>query len=109
MSQQILILNISLFILMLGQLVLILLSIKWLNKIRLTCRDIDVTNKRFSSVYPTAQAEVAQLYQKITELANSTMQKENHMLHTTFHVEEVEIYVKMLLEEFRTFVKTANK
>lgn len=97
MSDQILILSIGVFSFLLGQMILILLSIKWFNSIRLICSNIDITNKRFSSIYINAQDEVAHLYQKITELADVTVQ-----------LEEIDVNLRILLQEFRAFALISN-
>lgn len=106
MHYQILVWVIGAFSLTIGQIFLILLSIKWLNNIRLACSEIEVICKDFSNVYIKAQNEIATLYQKITELANSTIKKENHILHTTFQLEDINLHLKILLDEFKIFARS---
>jgi hypothetical protein len=108
MSQQILALAIGAFSLSLGQIILILVSIKWLNKVQLTCRDIKLACKDFSSVYIKAQNEIAGLYKKTTKLVNSSTKKEDHILHATFQLEDIDVHLKILLNEFRVFALASN-
>ncbi|MFU7502877.1 MAG: hypothetical protein ACE1S7_05615 [Candidatus Tisiphia sp.] len=108
MHYQILALVIGVFDLTIGQILLILLSIKWLNQIRLTCINIEIICRDFSNIYIKAQNEIAALYQKTTELANSTVKKEHHLLHTTFQLEDINLHLKMLLDEFKVFANSSN-
>ncbi|WP_417904835.1 hypothetical protein [Candidatus Tisiphia endosymbiont of Micropterix aruncella] len=108
MNYQILALAIGVFSLIIGQILLILLSVKWLNQIRSTCSNIKVICNNFSNVYIKAQNEIAALYQKTTELANSTAKKENHMLNATFQLEDINLNLKILLDEFREFTSSSN-
>lgn len=108
MNYQILALVIGVFGLTIGQILLILLSIKWLNQIRLTCINIEITCKDFSNIYIKVQNEIVALYQKTTELVNSTAKKEHHILHATFQLEDINMHLKMLLDEFRVFANSSN-
>ncbi|WP_341758132.1 hypothetical protein [Candidatus Tisiphia endosymbiont of Ditula angustiorana] len=108
MNYQILVLAIGVFSLIIGQILLILLSVKWLNQIRSTCSDIKVICNNFSNVYIKAQNEIAALYQKSTELANSTVKKEHHILHATFQLEDINLHLKILLDEFKVFANSSN-
>lgn len=112
MNYQILVLAIGVFSLIIGQILLILLSVKWLNQIRSTCSDIKVICNNFSNVYIKAQNEIAALYQKSTELAkelaNSTVKKEHHILHATFQLEDINLHLKILLDEFKVFASSSN-
>ncbi|WP_341754354.1 hypothetical protein [Candidatus Tisiphia endosymbiont of Dioctria rufipes] len=108
MNYQILALVIGVFSLIIGQILLILLSVKWLNQIRATYSDIKVICNNFSNFYIKAQDEIAALYQKTTELANSTVKKEHHILHATFQLEDININLKTLLDEFKVFASSSN-
>ncbi|MFP3017480.1 MAG: hypothetical protein ACEY3E_00880 [Candidatus Tisiphia sp.] len=105
MNYQILTLAILAFSIIIGQILLILLSIKLLNNIRLTYSEIEVICKDFSNVYIKAQNEIAALYQKTTELANSTVKKEHHILYATFQLEDINLHLKILLDEFKVFAR----
>ncbi|WP_367364108.1 hypothetical protein [Candidatus Tisiphia endosymbiont of Nedyus quadrimaculatus] len=106
MNYQILALAILAFSIIIGQILLLLISIKWLNNIRLAYSEIEVICKDFSNIYIKAQNEIASLYQKTTELANSTAKKEHHILHATFQLEDINLHLKMLLDEFRVFARS---
>ncbi|MDR0329543.1 MAG: hypothetical protein LBH99_02615 [Rickettsia sp.] len=108
MNYQILALVIGVFSLIIGQILLILLSVKWLNQIRSTCSDIKVICNNFSNVYIKAQDEIVALYQKSTELANSTVKKEHHILHATFQLEDINVNLKTLLDECKVFASSSN-
>ncbi|MCC8398343.1 MAG: hypothetical protein LN569_03470 [Rickettsia endosymbiont of Labidopullus appendiculatus] len=90
------------------QMFLTLPSIWWLYKIRVSNNLIDNTSQRAASAYNRAKEDVTILHNKIEHLAKSTIEKESHILHTTFYLEEVEMYVKTLLNEFRSFVKASK-
>lgn len=106
MNYQILALTIGVFSLIIGQILLILLSVKWLNQIRSTCSNIKVICKNFYSIYIKAQDEITGLYKKTTELANSTVKKEHHLLHATFQLEDTKLHLKILLDEFKIFARS---
>ncbi|WP_342278550.1 hypothetical protein [Candidatus Tisiphia endosymbiont of Myopa tessellatipennis] len=108
MNYQILALTIGVFSLIIGQILLILLSVKWLNQIRSTCSDIKVICNSFSNVYIKAQDEISALYQKTTELANSTAKKENYILNSTFQLADINLHLKILLDEFKVFANSSN-
>lgn len=41
------------------------------------------------------------LHKELKEITTLTTKKEHHILHMTIHLDEVEMGVKMLLDEFR--------
>jgi hypothetical protein len=108
MNYQILALAIGVFSLIIGQILLILLSVKWLNQIRSTCSNIKVICQDFSSIYIKAQDEITGLYKKTTELVNCTAKKENHMLNATFQLEDINLNLKILFDEFKIFTSSNN-
>ncbi|WP_342268229.1 hypothetical protein [Candidatus Tisiphia endosymbiont of Empis tessellata] len=48
------------------------------------------------------------MYQKTTELVNNAAKKEHHLLHVTFQLEDINMHLKMLLDEFRIFANSSN-
>ena len=59
-----------------GQILLILLSVRWFNNIKLNYNNIISTSKDSSNTYIKAKDEVALLYQEIIELITLTTKQE---------------------------------
>ena len=64
-------------------------------------KDIANTSKDFVNVFNAAKNDGALLFSKIKKLSDSTEEKENHILHTVFYLENIEMYVKKILKEFK--------
>jgi len=62
-------------------------------------KNVAVTSKDFTNVFNTAKEEVTLLFAKIKQLTDITEKKENHMLHTVFYLENLEMYIKKILEK----------
>ncbi|WP_341762346.1 hypothetical protein [Candidatus Tisiphia endosymbiont of Melanophora roralis] len=94
-------LAISSSILIIIEMLLIVICIKWLYSIRLACTNIWLVSQDFSNSFITAKEEVILLHKELKEITTLTTKKEQHILHVTIHLDEVEMGVKMLLDEFR--------
>ncbi|WP_417905222.1 hypothetical protein [Candidatus Tisiphia endosymbiont of Micropterix aruncella] len=95
-------------IITIGQILLILRYVKWLNSIRLTYNNISSSGKEFANTYTRAKGELDLLHQDIKKLTTLIAKKEHHLLHTTFHLEEMQTCITILLDEFREFVKLSK-
>lgn len=70
---------------------LIVISLKYLYQ-------ISVTSKEFSGVFGKTKAETSLLFKELQALITNTNSREDHMLHTTFYLEEIELYIKKILK-----------
>lgn len=59
-------------------------------------KDIQAVSKDFAAIFGKVKEEISLLFKELIALS---IKRENHMLHTTFHLDEVEMYVKMILEK----------
>ncbi|UCM93134.1 MULTISPECIES: hypothetical protein [unclassified Candidatus Tisiphia] len=75
----------------------ILVSLKFLKHIYLS-----LSTNNTSIVFNDEKKEVLSLFEKLQELINLSIKREEHMLHTTFHLEQIEMYVKMVLSKLET-------
>lgn len=91
------------FSIIIGQMLLIRLLVRWFNNIKLNYNNILSTSKDFPNTYIKAKDEVALLHKEIKELITLTTKKEQGISQITFHLEEMQLYIKMLLDEFRVF------
>ncbi len=72
---------------------LILISLKYLHNISLTSKD-------FSMVFGKARVEISSLFKEVKELITVTNRREDNILSIVFHLEEIEIYMKKILNKF---------
>lgn len=107
-NEMIQLLVISSIILIIIEMLLIVTCIKWLYSIRLACTNIWLMSQDFSNSFITAKEEVILLHKELKELTTLTTKKEHHILHMTVHLNEVEMCIKMLLDEFRGIVQFSN-
>ncbi|EER22572.1 MULTISPECIES: hypothetical protein [spotted fever group] len=71
---------------------LIVISLKYLQKIIFTSKD-------FITAVDKAQEDILPVFKELKNLIEITSKKENHILHTVFYLEEIEMYVKMILSK----------
>lgn len=72
--------------------VLIVISWQYLKNIRLTSKD-------FITAIGRAKEDTVPMFKELKNLIEITSKRENHMLYTVFHLEEIEMYVKMILSK----------
>ncbi|WP_341761510.1 MULTISPECIES: hypothetical protein [unclassified Candidatus Tisiphia] len=100
---------ILLFSIIIGQILLILLSVRWFSNIQLSYNNIISISKDFPNTYIKAKDEIALLHKEIIELITLTTKKEQGILHMTFRLEEMHICIEMLLNEFRELTNTTSQ
>ena len=72
--------------------ILILISLRFLQRTNLISKD-------FATIFGNAKGEISSLLNNLKELIILSSKRENHMVHTTFHLEEIEMYVKKILSK----------
>lgn len=72
--------------------ILIIISFRFLQRTNLISEDFAIT-------FGNAKEEISQLFNNLKELIILSNKRENHMLHTTFYLEEIEMYVKKILSK----------
>ncbi|WP_341756655.1 hypothetical protein [Candidatus Tisiphia endosymbiont of Nemotelus nigrinus] len=87
-------------ILIIIEVVLIVTFIKWLYSIRAICSNLQSISQGFYDNFKD-QDKVTLLQKELRELGILISKKEQYVLHTTFHVEEIEKYVRILLDELK--------
>lgn len=75
--------------------ILILISLRFLQSTNLISKDFAAT----CSNAKNAKEEIYTLFNNLKELIILSNKRENHMLHTTFYLEEIEMYVKKILSK----------
>ncbi|MFU7503326.1 MAG: hypothetical protein ACE1S7_08150 [Candidatus Tisiphia sp.] len=100
---------ILLFSIIIGQILLILLSVRGFSNIQLSYNNIISISKDFPNTYIKAKDEIALLHKEIIELITLTTKKEQGILHMTFRLEEMHICIEMLLNEFRELTNTTSQ
>lgn len=75
--------------------ILILISLRFLQRTNLISKDFATT----CSNAKNAKEEISTLFNNLKELIILSHKRENHMLHTTFYLEEIEMYVKKILSK----------
>lgn len=86
--------NIILVILISLELILVLISLKYLycvNKI----------SQEFASIFGSSKEEVKRLFKEIKELTEISSKKENYILYMKFHAEETQMYVRLIYKELQ--------
>lgn len=86
--------NIILVLLVSLELILVLISLKYLyrsNKI----------STEFAEVCGRSKVEVKRLFQEIKDLSEISSKKENYILHMKFHAEETQMYVRLIYQELK--------
>ncbi|WP_425363182.1 hypothetical protein [Candidatus Tisiphia endosymbiont of Hybos culiciformis] len=78
-----------------------MISIRWLYGIRQTCNNLQSVSQDFSNIFTKSKEETILLHKELRELSILTNKKEQQISHMTFHVDEIEKYVKTLLDEMR--------
>lgn len=81
--------------------ILILISLRFLQRTNLISQD-------FATIFGDAKVEISDLFNELKELIILSSKREKHMLHTTFHLDEIEKYVKKILSELEK-EKTTKK
>ncbi len=71
---------------------LIVISFRYLQKISLASRD-------FSIVFSKVKGEISLLFQEVKELITITNRREDNILSIVFHLEEIEMHIKMILNK----------
>ncbi len=82
---------------------LIMISIKWLNNIRFSIDYVAKISQDFSSMLNKAKGEMQLIHQELREVINITSKKENKILQGLFYSEEIKIHMDTLLTELREF------
>ncbi|MFU7500395.1 MAG: hypothetical protein ACJBCI_01625 [Candidatus Tisiphia sp.] len=100
---------ILLFSIIIGQILLILLSVRGFSNIQLSYNNIISISKDLPNTYIKAKDEIALLHKEIIELITLTTKKEQGILHMTFRLEEMHICIEMLLNEFRELTNTTSQ
>ncbi len=95
-------------ILIIIEMMLIITFIKWLYSIRMICNNLHGISQGFYNSFKD-QDKVTLLHKELRELGILIGKKEQHVLHTTFHVEEIEKYVRMLLDELKEVTKLSKE
>ncbi len=72
--------------------ILILISLRFLQRTNLISKD-------FATIFGNAKGEISSLFNNLKKLIILSSEREHHMLHTTFHLEEIEMYVKKILSK----------
>lgn len=72
--------------------VLIVIFWRYLKNIRLTSKDLITTMGK-------VKEDTLPMFQELKHLIEITSKRENHMLHTVFHLEEIEMHVKMIFNQ----------
>ncbi|WP_341755284.1 hypothetical protein [Candidatus Tisiphia endosymbiont of Ptychoptera albimana] len=96
------------FSIIIGQMLLIRLFVKWFSNIQLSYNNIISISKDFPNTYIKAKDEITLLHKEIIELITLTTKKEQGILHMTFRLEEMHICIEMLLNEFRELTRSSN-
>ncbi|HJD57610.1 MAG TPA: hypothetical protein LFW13_00535 [Rickettsia endosymbiont of Sericostoma sp.] len=87
------------------EIILIMISIKWLYNIWVNSENIAESSKDFPSIFTKDIEEVKLLYQELKKLIHINGKKEDKILHGLFFSEEIKIHIEMLLTEIREFKK----
>lgn len=72
--------------------ILILISFRFLQRTNLISKD-------FATIFGDAKGEISSLFNNLKELIILSSKREDHMLHTIFYLEEIEMYVKKILSK----------
>ncbi len=72
--------------------ILILISFRFLQR-------TNIISKDFATIFGNAKGEISSLFNNLQELIILSSKREDHMLHTTFYLEEIEMYVKKILSK----------
>ncbi len=72
--------------------ILIIISLRYLQ-----CTNF--ISKDFATTCSNAKEEISTLFNNLKELVILSNKRENHMLHTTFYLENIEMYVKKILSK----------
>ncbi|WP_375359785.1 hypothetical protein [Candidatus Tisiphia endosymbiont of Nemotelus uliginosus] len=94
-------------ILIIIEVVLIVTFIKWLYSIRAICSNLQSISQGFYDNFKD-QDKVTLLQKELRELGILISKKEQYVLHTTFHVEEIEKYVRILLDELKEVTRLSK-
>ena len=74
--------------------ILIIISLKFV-------RNANKVSADFTQIFISSKEEISALFNELKKLIELSSKRENHMLHTTFHLDEMEIYIKMILKEIK--------
>lgn len=72
--------------------ILIIISFRFLQRINLISEDFAIT-------FGNAKEEISKLFNNLQELIILSSKREDHMLHTTFYLENIEMYVKKIMSK----------
>jgi hypothetical protein len=103
MDKTIQLLMISVIGTLIVEIILIMISIKWLYNIRINSEHIAKMSKDFPNIFTKGIEEAKLLHQELKKLININAEKENNILQGLFFSEEVKMHIKMLLTEIREF------
>ncbi|MCC8398502.1 MAG: hypothetical protein LN569_04335 [Rickettsia endosymbiont of Labidopullus appendiculatus] len=101
-------LTIFTIILIIIEMMLIITFIKWLYSIRVICNNLQNINQGFYNNFKD-QDKVTLLHKELRELSILIGKKEQHVLHATFHIEEIEKYIRILLDELKEVTKLSKE
>lgn len=86
--------NIILVILISLELILVLISLKYLY-----CSNKVI--QEFAGIFDSSKEEVKRLFKEVKELTEISSKKENFILHMKSHAEETQMYVRLIYKELQ--------
>ncbi len=103
MDNTIQLLMISVIGMIIVEILLIMISIKWLYNIQFNIDHIVKRSQDLPNNFTKSIEEVKLLHQELKEFININAKKEDKILQGLFFSEEIKIYINMLLTEIKDF------